>query len=423
MYEKADIRVGIDSIRFKLSNNGLFNSDNIIETIIKRLKDKFKKDDTIEDPRAVAHNVWIIDSIDEKYNQKGFCKLYQINSNECILELYGMNQAHNDNLFEIPLKHIKIIDFIMNIKHYDKEIVKLDFALDLFYDYDKTLVFYGYETENNTPSSLKEQNKNRITFLDRFPTHTLLIPIEKDKLIQTIRNNREFNRKKSTKKSYSRFVKERKYPYTIFSNYEQCNKQKATHLEIRIKDRKLYYKTYSMIEKSGVKIGFNSEIDSDEDIRISKNRNSVSIIKYDKTYKDTLDESYEDDYITNYYDSITKLYSKNDNEFDEIRENLKHTRIEIRLYYGGNKALNINGNWFDILHNDLLKQISKLQINIFNPISETKRYLQENSKINKNRDKQYPIKIKCFGKSLDTSTNDVYNSLIDLKVCFTTDNN
>lgn len=419
MYEKADIRVGIDSIRFKLSNNSLFKSNNILETIIKRLKDIFKDYDNIDDPRAVAHNVWIINNI----NKKSFCKVYQISNNECIIELYGMNQPHNDILFEISEEHKKIIDLISKLKHYDRKIVKLDTALDVFYDYDKTLVFYGKRTDNNNPNSLKEQNKNRISFLDRFPTHTLLIPIEKDKLIQAIRNNREFNKKVSRIKSYSRFVKEEQYPFTIFSNYNPCHKQQATHLEIRIKDRKLYYKTYSLIEKSGVKIGFNSEIDSDEDIRISKNRNSVSIIKYDKTYKDTLDESYENSYVEDYYNKIAELYSNNDDEFDSIKDELKHTRVEIRLYYGGNKALNINGNWYDVLYNDLLKQISKLQINIFNPISETKRYLLENSKINKNRDKQYPIKIKGFGKSLDTSTDDVKSSLDELNTYFTTDVN
>ena len=304
------------------------------------------------------------------------------------------------------------------MKHYDRNIVKLDFALDLFYDYNKTLVFYGKETENNTPSSLKEQNKNKITFLDRFPTHTLLIPIEKDKLINEIRNNREFNKKLSRTKSYSRFVKEEKYPFTIFSNYKECDKREATHLEVRIKERKLYYKIYSMIERNGIKIGFNSEIDSDEDIRISKNRNSVSIIKYDKTYKDTLDEAYEHNYVSNYYNRITNLYSSNDDEFDKIRENIKHTRIEIRLYYGGNKSLEINNKGFNTLYKDLLKQIKKLQINLFNIGSELNRYLLENNKKNRNRNTIYPIKIKGFGRTSYTNTNDVYNTITRLKDMF-----
>jgi len=419
MYEKADIRVGIDSIRFKLSNNSLFKSNNIVETIIKRLKDIFKDNDNIDDPRAVAHNVWIIDNI----NKKSFCKVYQISSNECIIELYGMNQPHNDILFEISEEHKKIIDLISKLKHYDRKIVKLDTALDVFYDYDKTLVFYGKRTDNNNPYSLKEQNKNRISFLDRFPTHTLLIPIEKDKLIQAIRNNREFNKKVSRIKSYSRFVKEEQYPFTTFLNYNPCHKQQATHLEIRIKDRKLYYKTYSIIEKSGIKIGFNSEIDSDEDIRISKNRNSVSIIKYDKTYKDTLDESYENSYVEDYYNKIAELYSNSDDEFDSIKDKLKHTRVEIRLYYGGNKSLELNEGGFITLENDIRKQIDKLQINLFNTLSETNRYLKENIKKNKDRVTQYPIKIKGFGKSLDSTgiSNDICKSLKN--ICFTTDSN
>jgi len=436
MYNKADIRIGIDSIKIRLAKDLFKQVDNEYPKIINRIMDLFKYNNDISVFYIKESKAYIIG-----HNDKGtFCKIQSIHNpviikdlngnriQECTIEIFGLNQAHSNNLFNLPDEHKKILEFIPKLYNpledlYPPRIIKIDMAFDTFYNYDKTLVLY-----NSKYNDIAKQKDDNLSFINGFGTMTLTIPIDNSKLIDKILNNNDLKKKKSTTNSYIKYVKETKGYLTVnYKSYKLCSKEEATHLQLILKNKYIYYKYYYLISNNGVKIDY-KEIDSDLDVSIKKNRRKVSIITYNKTYKDSLNEVYYDNYVNTYYKNISAVYSNNDDEYDEIYDNLNHTRTELRFYYPNSDELNIFDNkkklidnTFETIINDIKKQANKLNISIFNPLSEMKRYLRDNKKINRKRKIQKPIKIKGYGKSLDTTDKEIDSCLDSIKKCFKTD--
>jgi len=433
MYNKADIRIGIDSIKIRLAKDLFKKSEDEYPKIINRIMDLFKDNDNISVFYVKESKAYIIG-----HNNKGtFCKLQSIHNpikiidlngnriQECTIEIFGLNQAHSSNIFNLPNEHKMILEFIPKLYSpledlYPPRIIKIDMAFDIFYSYNKTLILY-----NSIYNNINKQKKDNISFINGFGTITLTIPIDDNKLISKILSNNDLKKKKSTKDSYIKYVEEIKGYMTVnYKNYRICKKNNATHLQLILKDKDIYYKYYNLISNSGTKIDY-KEIDSDLDVSIKKNRRKVSIITYNKTYKDSLNEVYYDNYVDIYYKNISEIYSNNNNEYDEIYDNLNHTRTELRFYYSNSDNLdifdnekNLLQNTFQIIINDIKKQANKLNISIFDTHSDIKRYISDNKKINSKRKIQKSIKIKGYGKSLDSSIKDIESSLDSIKMCF-----
>lgn len=449
MYHRAKPHFGIDSIKFRIENYLELNV-NLQDSIIEEIKHIFKDNDNIE---FQGNRISFIDE------NKQFCKINSQSKYILFIELYGLTQywtpliKDNKNKFKYGLldEFKQLIEYIINLK-YGISITKLDFAVDLFYDYNLTLVGYKKQSDNNT--DLNNQNNNYKEYINKFLTHSLYIPIDNNEnIIDDLLSKRDLlyindsigklQRTKSSKryvKQYSTYNNHIKYEYSK-------DKQSATHLELKLRDREIYNKYYRyLVDYYNMNIGFITRIDSDEDIELQnrKNYNSVSIIKYDKTYKDNgfQDLGYDLDHIEDFYNKVSEFYSNNDDEYDYLKDNIKHSRLEYRLYKGGKYSYSLKlKDDIDKMISDIIKEIERTNIYIFKDkdsmntyIRNTMNYQLFTKKLDKNGKRvkrAAPLKtlieydslskyLKENTKKYDVYKKDVLDCLQDFLLCFTT---
>ena len=115
----------------------------------------------------------------------------------------------------------------------------------------------------------------------------------------------------------------------IWVNYGLCEKDESSHFEIKINDRKILYRISDFFDGSEK---FSSEYDHETDTYIHKGSKKVSNIKYDKSKRD---EEKHGCIIQDVYKTIIEEIADTDDEYDDLMEHFKHTRIESRLLKPG----------------------------------------------------------------------------------------
>lgn len=448
MYEKADIRISIDSIKVRLARD-LFKDSYLDSNEKSQIKHSKLINEILELYKEEIGNneIYLFFNKDSRAYILGFtdsitfCKIQSIHNpnreyeelQECTIEIYGLNQVfnvfNNNCIYDFPPIQKKLIEYIPKLYNlnngdlYPPSIVKIDISLDSYYDYNKTLVHYNSQFNN-----INDQKKDKIYYLNGFGTITMIIPLDtNEKVIYDLIKSYDIKVNKTTKGNYITPVKEcAGFNTVIYKSYTKCDLEEATHIKLILRDRKKYLKYKKLFEDNNIKVDYKELNDYDTDIQIKKNKRKVSIITYDKTYKDSKDK-HKFLLTEDYYNRLVNYYSTNDNEYDLLLDTLnQHTRNELRFTYSVNELpiIDINKNLvndtFRIISNDIEKQLNKLSISIFKTYSDIKEYLKENRKYTKDKKTNKPLKIGNYGKILDVRENDLEKCINQLKLCFKT---
>ena len=361
MYKSAQLHLGIDTIKFKLD---LIDPDIEVKDTLDLLKDKLstelKNDESeciwyIPDQRAwLVHapvQITIPDMFMTKYaggdnrlvHDYPVCRFYHLGKSNgaMYVELYGMFQAYDGSIIKLGETHATILDSLSELRnHFAISITKIDLSIDCFYDYKKSYTwFYNTKSKENDINKIKKQNDRDISYRGRFPMHTIEAHINHSDIRKFIAANKRIRKikrkyvgKQRPEGSYYRFGTFKSY--SVYKSFAECEKKDATHVQLKINDKNLFYEVRELFEGQE---NWSYDFDETEDIKLSKSKPKSTWVSYDKMQRDE-DIGNEDASREHTYDPISLEYANNDEELaDELGVDLKHSRLELRLLNPGVK--------------------------------------------------------------------------------------
>ena len=327
------LHLGIDTIKFRVSLKPN-NHDYEIKDLIYLVKDHFSTNlnHSEENPcifYVKEQRAWLIFA-----DVYPICRFYHVGNIDMFVECFGMFQAYDGSLLELNETHTIIFDSIFELRHdFNLSICKLDIAIDYFYDYKKSFVWFFEKSKENDVNKIRKQNDHDISYLGRFPLHTIEVPINRYDILNFIdKNHRKIKRKKVGKNekrptgSYYRFGTYKEY--RIFKTLKECEQKDATHVQLKINDKNLFYGVKKLFKGQE---NWSYDFDDTEDARFSKSTPKTSRITYNKTQRDR-DREKEDESEEHTHKIIRMDFANNDEELSEFLSNeWNHSRIELRI--------------------------------------------------------------------------------------------
>ena len=407
LFEKAAIRMGIDTIKIKLSRN-LYQSDPI-DQLINNLKSSFDQDEILvyykKDYRC--HFVKEIDS------DCHLSKIYKTGKDRGMIEIFGMCQTITE--FKLTEHHATILSVVGNLTDdIEMTLEKMDVPLDFFYPHDRSFVYDISKTKAlDFVDVLNDQIKFPFVHLTEIPMITIRVPKSQKRVIKFVLDHKNIKSpedKKNKGDCYCRWVKITSQFLNWFS-YGKCEEDESSHFEMRINDRKIYNRILNLFDGTPT---FSSGYDHETDIYIKLGSKKVSIIKYDKSKRD----EDEDRDVQNVYKAIIEEIADTDDEYNDLMENFQHTRVELRFLKPcvtttQKKLLNINSeSSYDQLLDRIKKEIKKMTIFILKPDISTDDYFnlykERLNESNPTKRRKLSEKITSSGRILEV-TPDVWS--------------
>ena len=374
MYNYAKCHAGIDTLKFKLEpiNSNLETND-----LLNLLKDHFRSALNDDDTERVCFDddqrAWLI------FAQKGIVsdypigRFYHLGKGPMYVELFGIFQSYDGSILKLNESHATILKLLSDLKNiFIFSITKLDLAIDYFYDYKKSFVYYYVESKENDINIIKKQNYHAISYLGNFPMHTVEVPINRVDIIDFIEESkRKIKRKNVGEKrpegSYFRFGTFKSYG--IFKAFSECEKDDATHIQLKITEKNIFYEAKKLFKG---KETWSYDFDETEDVRFSKSAQKSSLISYDKTQRDA-DRERNNKSEKHTYEKIRLEYANNNEDLaKDLSHDFKHTRIELRVKNpgvtrGGQPLDPTEENTWQKIFDDLEKRIKQITIVLIRP--------------------------------------------------------
>ena len=163
LYNKSEIRVGLDTIKIKI-NKDLWGTDPT-SSLIKRLKRSFENDDVSIIQKD--GNYFLKDN----QSKRNFTKVFKTGECRCMIEIFGMYQTHNQ--FILSDYHHKILSIVGNLKRVVRTLEKMDVACDYFYPQESSFVFEGSKRRKDWVEFLTYQIKYPFVHLTEIPMTTI----------------------------------------------------------------------------------------------------------------------------------------------------------------------------------------------------------------------------------------------------------
>jgi hypothetical protein len=207
--------------------------------------------------------------------------------------------------------------------------------------------------------------------------------------------------------------------YLKWITYGECEKNESTHFEIKINKRKILSKVSNFFDGSEK---FSSDYDPETETYIKKGSKKVSNIKYDKSNRDEQKHGC----IKDVYDAIVKDMVDTDDEYDDLMNYFRHTRVELRFLKPAvstrQSSLDLNSELsYGKLLDYIKKEIKKITIFILKPDVSTDDYLDLYKKRLKEVNTTCKLTSDNFGKILEATAdewNDFENKMNFLKAQF-----
>ena len=417
LFNKSAIRIGIDTIKIKISRN-LFQSEPTNQ-LINKLKSALDPDEILLYQKKKKHFLKHIVS------NRTISKIYKTGDYSCMIELFGMCQTITN--FKLTEHHATILSVIGNMTDMEMTLEKIDVAQDFFYPHDRSFVFD--DSKKQKPyflDLLNYQSRYPFVHLTEIPMHTIRVPKNRKDMIRFAFNHPKI--KSSTDKKhgdcYYRWVKLTSH-FLNKVNYGECDIEESSHFEIKINDRKILCRISDFFDGTET---FGSDYDHENEINIKNGTKKVSNIKYDKSKKDK--EKYG--CMNNAYQAIIKEIADTNDEYNDLMKHFQHTRVESRFFKPcvtstQKKPLDINlESSYDKLFNEIKKEIGKMTIFILKPDTDISiddyvdSYKKRLEKVNATR----AITSSDYGKILEVTSdrwNDFENQINFLKSKFIPD--
>ena len=370
MYNHANsTHIGIDTLKFKLEpiNSNLEQTD-----LLDLLKDNFKSVLNHDDVERIHYDddqrAWLI------FIQTGYPigRFYHLGNGPMYVELFGMFQAYDGSLLNLNETHATILKLLSDLQNiFIFSITKLDLSIDYFYDYKKSFVYYYGESKENDINIIKKQNDHDISYLGRFPMHTIEVPINQMDILDFIlTKKRTLKRKNVGEKrpegSYFRFGIFKSYG--VFKSFSESEQNDATHVQLKITEKNLFYEVKKLFKGKET-----WSYDFDEtDIKFSKSPSKSTWISYDKDQRDA-DREKSDDAEKYTYEKVRLACTNNNaDEAEELSLEWKHSRIELRIRNpavtrGGKPLDPTEKNTYQKIFDDLEKRIKPITIVLIKP--------------------------------------------------------
>lgn len=370
LFEKAAIRIGIDTIKIKLSRN-LYQSDPI-EQLVENLKNALDPDEIFFVQKDGYHH------LKNKDSKHYIATIYKTGTDSGMIEIFGICQTITE--FKLTDHHATILSVVGNLTdNIEMTLQKMDVSLDFFYPHDRSFVFESTKAlALNFVDSLNDQIKFPFVHLTEIPMITIRVPKSQKRVIKFALDHKNIKSPEDKKKKgdcYCRWVKiTSQHLYLNRVNYGECEKDESSHFEIKINDRKIYNRILNLFDGTPT---FSSDYDHETDIYIKLGAKKVSIIKYDKSKRDK-DKKRD---VQGVYNATIKEIADTDDEHDDLMEHFKHTRVELQFFKPcvtptQTKLLNINSeSSYGQLLDCIKKEIKKMTIFILKPDISTNDYL------------------------------------------------
>jgi hypothetical protein len=371
LYSRSVIRLGIDKLRIKLRDKRSKRRSKditsfLLNWIMLHIYPKYKNE-------IVIYRYGGSYNIKNKHLNRRIAKLYKTKDGDCIIEMIGTCQTYN--LFEMSDYHRMLLtiigkrDFIMTLE-------AIDISQDFFYPYSRSFVLDEAKRRDWIDLLTYQTNVPMVHFTD-IPMTTIRSPRAQRKLLRfAINNGLKLPDKKKHGDCYYRWVEASDDGYGEV--YKPCEKEDHTHYEIKINDRKLYYKISKLFDGTEA---FSSDYDPDTETNISRKPKQVSKIKYDKYSRDL--KKHGGELMDNFYNKLIDEIAENQTEHDELKKTIRgsHTRVEDRFHRPAVKqrdkhTLDLrNKTSYDTLTQTIKDEIKKISIFILKPEVSTDEYL------------------------------------------------
>jgi|688.fasta_scaffold96390_1 hypothetical protein len=410
LFNKSKIRIGIDTIKIKLDNISIFEL-NLIDKLVDNLK------------KALYQNEISIFLKDKNYYVKNtdsncyLAKIYRTGKYSCTIEIFGMCQTITE--FKLTEHHTIILSVIGNLTDIEMTLEKMDVSLDFFYPHDRSFVFDGSRRADFV-DIINYQSKFPFVYLNNISMHTIRVPKRQKPIIKFALNHKDIKstENKKTGDCYYRWVKPTSN-YLKWITYGECEKNESTHFEIKINKRKILSKVSNFFDGSEK---FSSDYDPETETYIKKGSKKVSNIKYDKSNRDEQKHGC----IKDVYDAIVKDMVDTDDEYDDLMNYFRHTRVELRFLKPAvstrQSSLDLNSELsYGKLLDYIKKEIKKITIFILKPDVSTDDYLDLYKKRLKEVNTTCKLTSDNFGKILEATAdewNDFENKMNFLKAQF-----
>lgn len=415
LFEKAVIRIGIDTIKIKLTRS-IYGNDPM-DKLINDLEKSFDKNE-ISVYYTKDYDCYFVKDIDSDCH---LSKIYKRGKDTCMVEIFGMCQTVTK--FEFIDCHRIILSVIGNLKSTLNTLEKIDVSLDLFYPHERTFVFDNSKRADFVDILNYQMTSDLQVHLTDISMHTIRVPKNQNKIIKFALNHKDIKSKedKKHKDCYYRWVKQTS-SFLDKVNYGLCEKSESTHFEIKINKLKILCKILSFFDKSERKKFYSSDYDHETDIHITRGSQKVSNIKYDKSKRDEEKHGC----VQDVYNAIIEDMADTDDEYDDLLEYLKHTRVELRFF---RPAVSSRQNPLDLnlesSYDELLKcikdEIEKMTIFILTPDISTDDYVNLYKKRLKKVSVTKRLTPDDYGRILeitDEEWNNFENKINDLKSQF-----
>lgn len=366
LFEKAEIRIGIDTIKIKITK-GIYGTDPL-EQLIKDLKQSFDEDEIVIHQKD--NNYFLKNNYENYFLSRIYKKA---GTDTCMIEIFGMCQTISN--FKMIEHYSIILSVIGNLKNTLNTLEKIDVSLDFFYPHDRSFVFDNSKRADFV-DLLNYQMKSSLVYLTDISMHTIRIPKRHNKIINWIlkdKKNIKSQENKNHGDCYYRWIKQTSSFFDKV-NYGRCEKSESSHFEIKINDRKILSKIMRFFDKSSKTFTYSSDYNPETEIHIKRGSQKVSNIKYNKSERD------EDKHGCDVHNGIIEDISDNDDEHDDLMEYFKHTRVELRFFRPAVSSrqnpldLNLESSYGELLQ-CIKKEIEKMSIFILKPDISTDDYV------------------------------------------------
>ncbi|MCX7075484.1 MAG: hypothetical protein NTZ45_01735 [Methylococcales bacterium] len=413
LFNKSAIRVGIDTIKIKLRMS-IFKSEPTNQ-LIEKLKSSFDPDEISIFQKGDYHYL--------KQNDSNcyLSKIHKTGTDRYTIEIFGMCQTITN--FKLTEYHATILSIIGNLTgDIEMTLEKMDVALDFFYPHDRSFVFDGSK-RSDFLDMINYQSKLSFVHLTKIPMTTIRVPKRQKRIIKFALNHKDIRspEDKKSRDCYYRWVKPTSH-YLNKVNYGKCEEDESSHFEIKINDREILYKISDFFDGSET---FSSDYDHETETHIKKGSKKVSNIKYDKSKRD------EDKHgcVQDVYNAIIKDMADTGEEHDDLIDDFKHTRVELRFFRPAVSTretplvINSESSYGELL-DCIKKEIEKMTIFILKPDISTDDYLDVYKKRFKKVTVTRAITSSDYGRTLEVTPdawNDFENQIDVLKSKFIPD--
>jgi hypothetical protein len=406
LFEKAVIRIGIDTIKIKLSRN-LYQSDPI-DQLVENLKSSLDSNEILVYYKK-DYGCHFVKEIDSDCH---LSKIYKTDTDSGMIEIFGMCQTITE--FKLTDHHATILSVVGNLTDdIEMKLEKMDVPLDFFYPNDRSFVFDDSKRRQKPYflDLLNYQSKCDKVYLNDMSMTTIRLPKSRQEMIRFATKHPKIKSSEDNKQlgdCYYRWVKLTSYDIgTGRFSYSKCEENESSHFEIKINDSKIYSEIRKLFNKTET---YSSNYNHEKQTHIKIGAKKVSNIKYNKSKKD---KEYHG-CMNDKYKAIIEEMADTDDEYNDLMEHFQHTRVELRFLKPcvtstQKKLLNINleSSYGELL--DLIKkEIEKMTIFILKPDISIDDYVDSYKKRLKKVSATYAITSNDYGKILEV-TPDVWS--------------